>query len=244
MNKETISYQHDGITFKSYAAYKTDGQSPRPAVLVAHAWRGQDDFARKKAEALAELGYYGFAADVYGNGQTANTDEEAAKLMVPLFTNRALLRSRILAAYKIILQQSQADKERIGAIGFCFGGLTVLELSRSGANLRGAVSFHGVLGDKLGDNIAKLAPPAAKRHGAILILHGNKDPLVSQSDILSMQQELTNANIDWQMDIYGQAAHAFTNPEAQASESGMVYNAKADRRSWLAMKNFFKEVFA
>ena len=244
MITRTIDYQYDGISHKGYLAYENEIEGLRPAVLVAHAWRGQDDFARGKAEALAKLGYIGFAADLYGNGKSVKSDDEAAALMKPLFINRKLLRGRIAAAYKTVLQQANVDKERIGAIGFCFGGLTVLELSRSGEHLKGVVSFHGLLGDRLGEIKADSIAPASKRSGAFLILHGYKDPLVSLDDIVNMQKELSQAKLDWQMHIYGDAVHAFTNPVAQEAESGMLYNAKAEHRSWQSMKNFFEEVFA
>ena len=242
MITKTIDYQCNGSNHKGFLAYEKE-EGLRPAVLVAHAWRGQDDFARAKAEALAKLGYIAFAVDMYGNGLTV-TNDEAPAMMMPLFINRKMLRSRIVTAYKTLLQQPNVDKERVGAIGFCFGGLTVLELSRSGEKLKGVVSFHGLLGDQLEDARADTVVPASKRTGAVLILHGYKDPMVSSTDITNMQSELSEAKLDWQMHIYGNAAHAFTNPQAQEAESGMFYNPIAERRSWQSMKNFFEEVFA
>jgi dienelactone hydrolase len=242
MITKTIEYFCDASIHKGYLAYP-EQEGIRPAILVAHAWKGQDDFARDKVKALAKLGYIGFAADIYGNGTFVSTNEEAASLMTPLFINRKLLRSRITAVYKTLLQQPNVDKERIGAIGFCFGGLTVLELSRSGEKLRGIVSFHGLLGDTIGDAKADIIIPASKRYGAVLIFHGDKDPLVSSSDISNTQRELSEAKLDWQMHIYGDAVHAFTNPQANEIENGMLYNSIAERRSWQSMKLFFEEVF-
>ncbi len=244
MRTQIVDYYCGSNNHKGYLAYMENGLDIKPGILIAHAWRGQDDFARKKAEDLARLGYVAFAADLYGNGISVVNNEEAAKLMMPLFADRQALRDRIVAAFQTLVKTPGVDKNRIGAIGFCFGGLTVLELSRSGQDLKGVVSFHGLLGEKLEDVTAKTAKNAEIRKGAVLILHGYKDPLVSQSDINNMQKELSDAKLDWQMHIYGEAIHAFTNPAACDPEMGFLYDAKADKRSWLSMCNFFKEVFS
>ena len=243
MHTETISYQCGKTQLKGFLAFDPKNKAPLPGIVVAHAFRGQDDFARKKAQDLADLGYVALAADLYGEGKTVNDNQQAAALMMPLFTDRALLRERIVSAYQTLSKLPQVDPKRIGAIGFCFGGLTVIELLRSGVNLRGIVSFHGLLGNKINDNVASLAPAAKTLTGAALILHGNDDPLVSHDDIRNMQDELTKAKVDWQMDIYGHTVHAFTNPEVHDYSSGLAYREKASKRAWLSMRNFFEEVF-
>jgi dienelactone hydrolase len=243
MAKESIDYESNGEKFRGYFAYDEKVKKKRPAVIVAHAWRGQDDFARKKAEFLSELGYVGFAADLYGNGKTVETNDEAAELMTPLFIDRKTLRDRIVAAYHVAAKHEQVDSEKIGAIGFCFGGLTVIELIRSGVNLKGVVSFHGLLGNVLGKHKAKMVTPASKMHGSLLILHGYQDPMVSKEDIDNTQREFSNAKVDWQMHIYGEASHAFTNPIANDPQSGMLYHPRSEQRSLQAMQNFFNEVF-
>jgi dienelactone hydrolase len=243
MLTETIPYFCNGVKFNGFLAYTTDARAKRPAVIIAHAWRGQDDFARQKARDLAERGNLAFAADLYGDGIVAANDEEASKLMAPLFIDRELLRARINAAFDVVSKHPLVNPAAIGAIGFCFGGLTVIELLRSGAELAGVVSFHGLLGNKLGDIKAKAVANAKEIHGALLILHGYKDPLVSAEDVRSIQQEFSRAGIDWQMHIYGDAVHAFTNPQAQNERGGMLYNPTAAMRSWQAMNNFFDEIF-
>lgn len=243
MHRELVKYTCDDIALHGHLVYDDRFTQQRPAVLVAHAWKGQDEFARKKAEMLAELGYVGFAADVYGNGMCVETNEEALELMSPLFIHRQILRDRIVATWQTLLNHEVVDKGKIGAIGFCFGGLTVIELLKSGVALKGVVSFHGLLGDRLGEVQAKTVSPAETLHGSLLILHGYRDPLVSQEDIVNMQKELTDANVDWQMHHYGNALHAFTNPNANEPESGLLYNSKAEKRSLQAMRNFFEEVF-
>lgn len=238
-----MKYEAEGVYCKGYAVFPNETSSPRPCVVIAHAWRGLDAFARSKAQHLAELGYVGFAADLYGDGKCVESNDEAAALMMPLFMNRKTLRGRIVAAYRAAAGEPGVNKNNMGAIGFCFGGLTVIELLRSGVSLKGVISFHGLLGDTLGDDKAHLAPPAAKMHGSMLILHGYRDPLVSQQDILNMQKELTDANVDWQMHIYGNAMHAFTNPHADDTTLGLLYEPSAEKRSMQTMTNFFEEVF-
>lgn len=218
-------------------------RTPAPGILIAHAWMGQDDFARKKAHDLARLGYVAFAADVYGDGQEVQTNDEAAELMMPLFMHRDRLRARIRAAYDTLASDERVDSNKIGAIGFCFGGLTVVELLRQGAPLRGVVSFHGVLTNQMGTNKAHVEKNADLMSGSLLILHGHDDPMMSQKDLLDLQKEFTDAGIDWQMKIYGQTMHAFTNPLANQPDSGLMYNRTSDYRSWQEMRNFFNDVF-
>jgi dienelactone hydrolase len=242
IRSEEISYRAGNITCKGYLAVETSVvQYKRPVVIIAHAWRGLDSFAKEKAHALAKLGYIGFAADLYGDGRVAKNDDEAAALMGPLFLDRKLLRDRIVAAFTTMQNHQDVDPSRIAAIGFCFGGLTVIELLRSGADVRGVVSFHGVLGESLGGMNAEKIPSILPIKGALLLLHGYKDPLVSQQDLVAIQKEFSDANIDWQLDIYGDAAHSFTNPEATNPDSGMVYNESAAKRSWLSMQHFLHE---
>jgi len=213
-----------------------------PGILIAHAWRGLDEFVKKKADALAELGYVAFAADVY-DGKTATTDDEAFALMSPLFKDRELLRKKIGAAYDALKNLPEVDPERIGAIGFCFGGLTVLELLRSGAPVKGIVSFHGVLGTKMGDLEANIIPSHIPKNKSALFLHGDLDPLVPLEDILALKTELTESEVDWQFHIFGNTVHAFTNPEVHDFSGGLSYNRSADKRSWTMMRTFFEELF-
>jgi dienelactone hydrolase len=242
MRQEKVEYQVEGRKHIGVVAYDDAISGTRPAVLVAHAWRGRDDFAVNKAVELAKLGYVGFAADMFSEAKTATTDEEAFNLILPLFLDRTKLRKVVNAGLETMKTLPAVDKSRTGAIGFCFGGLTVMELLRSGADVRGVVSFHGVLGNKLGDHEAKLIPDK-KMKGAILFLHGNDDPMVSQQDIVNIEKEFTQGNVDWQIHIYGHAVHAFTNPEAHNRAAGMEFDQRAERRSWQAMRNFFDEKF-
>lgn len=244
MHEEIIRYKLGEDSFQGFLVCPDAKDSKRPAIIVAHAWRGLDDFAKEKARELAQLGYVAFAADVYGNGKHVDNNEEAPALMLPLFKNRKLLRERICAAYNTVASMKNVDRNLMGAIGFCFGGLTVIELLRSGVELRGVVSFHGLLGDTLEQHKAVILPISSKAKGSLLILHGNDDPMVSKADIDGMQKEMTKAGIDWQMHIYGHTSHAFTNPMATDPANGMVYNPVAAKRSWKSMRNFFEEIFS
>jgi dienelactone hydrolase len=240
MKHEKVTYQIEGQSYSGYWVFPT-GEDPnlqqRPAIIVAHAWMGQDQFARQKAEALAELGYIAFAADLYGEGKATSKPEEAQHFMLPL------LQKRIRAVFDVVRQHPGVDPSNIGAIGFCFGGLTVIELLRSGADVKGVVSFHGVLGNKMGSVQAKTVPIAPSVKGSLLILHGYEDPLVSLEDIIHMQKELSEAKVDWQMNTYSNTSHAFTNPEAHDQEHGLIFQPLSSERAWWAMIHFFSERF-
>lgn len=246
MKHEQIAYQIDGKTYKGYISFPTSKEEipqRRPGVIVVHAWMGQDNFARHKADALAELGYVGFAIDLYGEGKTAANADEATRWMLPLFEDRALLQKRVRAAFDVLRQHPAVDPENIGAIGFCFGGLTAIELLRSGAEVKGVVGFHAGFGNKRGDIHAKTVPIAKNIKGSLLILNGYEDPSVSVEDIAYIQKELNDAVVDWQMNIYGHTAHAFTNPDAHDKKHGFIFQPLTNDRAWWAMIHFFSECF-
>ncbi|KIC76440.1 putative carboxymethylenebutenolidase [Neochlamydia sp. TUME1] len=232
-----VSYQADGLCCEGYLVNPKEMRHAQPAVLIAHAWYGQDEFARKKAHELADLGYIALAIDMFGHRKNATCDEEASSLIKPLYLDRKLLQVRISAAFETLLKQPGVDGTRVGAIGFCFGGLAVIELLRSGAPIKSVVSFHAVI-NYSGVNSF---PIAKNIKGSILLLHGYEDPLCPSKEIQYLQRELNDARVDWQMDIYGMTSHAFTNPLVNDKKKGLIYNEKASTRAWLAMKNFFHE---
>lgn len=239
MKTEKISYQEGGSELEAHVAYDSSIDGKRPLVLVAHAWGGQGDFERKKAESLAKLGYLGFALDMYGKGVTGSSVEECSKLMGPFAEDRMLLRRRMLAALETATGHELADTSRVGAIGFCFGGMCVLDLARSGADIGGVVSFHGLLG---APDLPDQDQPTIR--AKVLALHGFSDPMAKPDDMVALGNELTGAGADWQIHAYGGTVHAFTNPAANDPDFGTVYSKSADERSWNAMKSFFSEVFA
>lgn len=242
METSEYLYQADTLSCKGYVAYPSKIENP-PIVMIVPTWEGLNSFAKEQAENMAMSGYVGFAVDIYGNGITAEAPEEASKLMLPLFTNRALLRKRILAAYAAAKEIPNADHSKIAAMGFCFGGLTVIELMKSGAHLSAAISFHPVLANQMFDHKAILEPMADQIKTPFLLLHGYKDPLVPAQDLLNLQQELSAKNVDWQIHIYGTAAHAFTNPDACDTAGGMYFDKRSRDRSMKTLYHYLKEVF-
>lgn len=243
MKIEKLPYFHNDIECMGYFAYDDQVKGKRPAIMVAHAWRGQDEFARDKAIELAELGFLGFAIDIYGDGIEAKDNDHAKQLMAPFFVDRNLLRERCQAAYFFLKKHPIADIDRLGAIGFCFGGLSVYELFRSGVDLKGVVCFHPVLANEKEGISAKTFSLSPEIHGSILILNGADDPMVSTHDLFRVEKEFSKAKIDWQIHSYGNTMHAFTNPMANDVQAGTIYNEKSKNRAWKSMKNFFDEVF-
>lgn len=225
-----------------YFAYEENHQNT-PLVLIAPTWQGLNHFAKEKAHLMASMGYRALAVDFYGEGQTTSSVEEAARLMKPLFLDRALLRERMNAALKHGLTLDGVEKNKVGAIGFCLGGLAVIELLRSGAAIQAVVSFHGLLGNCVDDLVAPAVANAPKMHGSLLVLHGAKDPLVPIKDVIHLQQEMTLAGIDWQVYIYGSVGHAFTNPEATDEKGGMYFDPLTNTRSFEAMQLLLEEKF-
>lgn len=236
LQTQIIEYHDDKVLLEGFCAFDDASSKTKPAVLVTHDWSGKNDFAKHKAEQLAKLGYVGFALDMYGKGKLGKTKEEKVALMQPLMQDRSMLQKRILAALNTVKKLEMVDAKHIGAIGFCFGGLCVLDLARSGADMAGVVSFHGLLNPP--ENTAKQLIKAK-----ILALHGFDDPMVTAEHVMHFGEEMTHAKADWQLTMYGHAMHAFTNPDANDPSFGTVYNKKADARSWIAMLEFFKEVF-
>ncbi len=234
---EEIEYNDGAAILKGYLAYNPNQQGKRPGVLVVHEWWGLNDYARLRAKQLAEMGYVAFALDMYGKGAVAKDAQEAAKLAGQFYQDGALMRERAAAGLAVLKSQAAVNPEKLAAIGFCFGGTTVLELARSGADLKGFVSFHGGLNTPDPDDAKKI-------RGSVLVLHGADDPHVKTEDVLAFQDEMRNAGVDWQMNIYGNAVHSFTNPAAGNDNSrGSAYNEKAAERSWKAMQLFFREIF-
>ena len=233
----TVNYLDGDVALEGFFAYDDSISARRPAVLISHAWSGRDEFVMEKAKKIAELGYFAFALDMYGAGKNGKTREENSLLMQPFMEDRALLQQRISAALKAVKLFPWVDDTKIAAMGFCFGGLCVLDLARTGVDIKGVVSFHGLLAAP--DNLEN-TPIKAK----VLVLHGNDDPMNSIENVLKLQQDFTAAGADWQLHTYGGTVHAFTNPVANDPAFGTVYQAIADKRSWQSMVNFFSEIFS
>lgn len=234
--KEAVTYKQGGAELEGYLVYDDAQSGNRPGVLVVHDWLGLTDKTKKRADQVASLGYVAFAADIYGKGVRPKSQEEASKEAAKYRDgDRKLLRERANAALKTLAGAKGVDKKRLAAIGYCFGGGTVLELARAGANVKGVVSFHG--------NLDTPAPATAKNLKArILVLHGADDPFVPAEAVAGFEAEMRNAKADWELVKYGNSVHSFTDETAGNDPSkGQAYNANADKRSWEAMVDFFKE---
>ncbi len=204
--------------------------------MVCHAWGGRDDLAEAKTEELAELGYVGAAIDLYGVGQRGHDLASNQALMTALVRDPSVLRARLRGSFDAVASLGDVDRRRMGAIGFCFGGMCAILCARMGLDLRGVVSFHGLL--KIGEKLD--TRPTAR----ILVLHGQDDPMAPPADLASFAEEMKRIGADWQLHAYPGVVHAFTNPAANDPGRGTVYDRDADRRSWGAMTRFFADCLA
>ncbi|MFO0963853.1 MAG: dienelactone hydrolase family protein [Phycisphaerales bacterium] len=233
-------YQDGSHAHEGYLAYDDTTPAKRPAVLIFHQWAGCGAFEQSKARMLAELGYVGFAVDMYGAGKRGSNPQENSALMTPLVQDRALLRRRTEAALARVRSLPMVDADRIGAIGFCFGGLCAFDLARYGiAGVRGCMGFHGLFAPPAAGSVAR----AARMHTKVLAAHGWNDPMVRPDAVEAFAKELSDHGADWQILALGGCGHAFTNPAAQDPAGGMQYSTLADERSFAAMRRFFAEVF-
>lgn len=237
MHTEYLEYSDGSTKCEAYVAYDDLTIHKKPCVLIAHAWGGQQDFERKKAEELAKLGYVGFALDNYGKGKRGTTMEENSKLLKPYLDDRKMLLGRLKAGLDAAEKHSAVDASKIAIMGYCFGGLCSLDMARSAdPRIKCVVSFHGLFDPpKLGEQKDISA--------RVLILHGYDDPMAKPDSVLAVAKELTAAKADWQIHAYGGTVHAFTDPGANMPENGILYNKSAADRSWTAMKDFLDEIF-
>ncbi len=233
----TIDYQDGDVDLQGYLAWDDAVGGKRPGVMISHAWAGRSDFENGKAEELAKLGYVGFALDNFGSGILGTNTEENSALIQPFLDDRAMLQGRLQVALEVFKGFDEVDASRVAAIGFCFGGLCVLDLARTGTDLAGVVSFHGLFGSP--GNTA-----GHKIKAKVLALHGWDDPMAPPDQVVSLAEELSSMGADWQVHGYGNTMHAFTNPQANDPDFGTVYSPDADRRSWNAMQDFLSEIFA
>lgn len=239
---EQVTYTVDGKTMKGYLAYDANSKKQRPGVLVVHEWWGLNDYVRKRADMLAGLGYTALAVDMYGDGKTADHPKQAGAFATAVRENWAEGKERFLAALQVLRQQPSVDPNHIAAIGYCFGGGIVLQMAREGADLDGVASFHGSLAPING----RTAQPGQVK-ARVLVLHGAKDKFTSAEQLEAFKQEMKNAGVGYELVVYPNAMHAFTNPEAnQAAEKyglPLGYDVEADEQSWQKLQEFLRQVF-
>ncbi len=237
---KTVEYSAQGVVMKGYLAYEEAVKGKRPGVLVVHEWWGLNDYARKRAIMLAELGYTALAVDMYGDGKQAMHPDDAKKFSSELMKNFDDAKARFTAAMEFLKQQPSVDPTRIAAIGYCMGGGVVLNMARQGVDLKGVASFHGSL------TPVKPAQPSSVK-AKVLVLHGGDDKFIPPEQIEAFKQEMKSAGVDFQFISYPGAVHSFTNPEADGLgkkyNMPIAYNAQADKKSWDELKKLLNTVF-
>lgn len=235
MDTNEITYHVGQTVFRAFVAHNPDYIQPKPCVLVAPDWSGRGKAACQHAMQWAELGYVGVAIDMYGDAAEGSTKEERQALLASVMCDRSQVTARMRAALDAVNALPFVNPAKIMAIGYCFGGLCVLDLARSGADVAGVVSMHGLL-----------FPPETSSsetiRSKILVLHGYDDPLVPPKHVFDFATEMTHKKANWELDMYGHTKHSFSNPEASDDEMGLRYNAQADNRSWHRAQAFFQEL--
>ena len=237
---QNVSYQVNGVELNGYLATPEGLVKKTPGILVVHEWWGHNDYARRRAEMLAELGYIAFALDMYGDGKVAEHPDDAKAYMQEATSNPKVLLDRFQGALDLLKQQEHIDPNNIAAIGYCFGGAVVLNMARSGSDIKAVVSFHGALATQ---NPAVKDTVKAK----VLVLHGGNDAMVPEDQVKKFEQEMQAANVDYQLVTYDGVDHSFTNPAAdeigEKYSLPVSYDQEADEDSWQRMIDFFKGVF-
>jgi len=235
-----VQYSAEGVVLKGYLAYDAKVKGKRPGVLVVHEWWGLNDYARKRANMLAEMGYVALAVDMYGDGKQAVHPDDAGKFSSELMKNFPIAKARFEAAMEFLKKQPETDPARIAAIGYCFGGGIILNMARQGADLKGVASFHGSL------TAVQAATPGSVK-AKVLVLHGADDKFITAEQIEAFKQEMKNAGADFRFIAYPGAIHSFTNPDAgnmgKKFNLPLSYNAAADKKSWKELKDFLTAIF-
>ena len=238
---EEIEYSHDGTQLKGYLAFDDSKLGKRPGILVVHEWWGHNDHARNRAKMLAEGGYTAFALDMYGAGKLANHPKKAGEFMNAAFNNWSKSQARYNKALEILKAHKTVDANRIGSVGFCFGGAVSIKMARGGADLKGIVGFHSALPME----------PAIKKNSmksAVLIINGSEDGFLKPETVAAFSQEMFNSNVDFTyMNLKG-VKHSYTNPKADEFSKkfnipALQYNKKADEQAWSEMLRFFQRIF-
>ena len=233
----SVDHSLDGQAFESLLVRDDAQKGKRPTVLVCHAWDGRSEDQERFAERLTAWNYTAVAVDLFGKGKHGKTTEECQALMTPLVQDRALLRRRLLAVMDVVQGLSEVDTANIAAIGFCFGGLCVLDLARAGAKVKAVASFHGLFTPP---NLPTTKPLTAR----IAAFHGWEDPFAPPDQVVAFGKEFTEAGADWQLHAYGGTKHAFMNEGAHNPQLGLLYNATTADRAWKTLQMLLAEAFS
>lgn len=226
---KTVPYTIEGQPYEGFFAMNEGAGDKQPIVVVIHDWNGLDDYEKRRTQMLAENGYAAFAVDLYGQGIRPTTIEASQQESRKLTSDRATMRRRLMASLAQAQSMAGVDPDRVVAIGYCFGGTAALELARSGADLDGFVAFHGGLATPEGQDYSQVK-------GSVLVLHGADDPGVPMTQVAQLSDAMTQAGVDFDMEIYGGARHAFTVWGADRETAR--YDLEADLKSWDALMRF------
>ncbi len=236
---EEVTYTADGTTLKGFLAYDENQEGKRPGVIVVHEWWGNNDYSRRRAKMLAELGYVALAIDMYGDGKQVDNPNDAGKSATEVMSNMESAKARFDAGVNFLKAQSQTYPGKIAAIGYCFGGGVVLRMALGGNDLNGVVSFHGSLPDTVNN------PKQVK--AKLLVCTGGDDPFVPKEQVDKFEKAMDDADVDYKLVSYPGALHAFSNPAADSTGKKfnipIAYNKEADEKSWAEMKEFLTEIF-
>lgn len=236
IQSKTVEYKQGNTTLEGVLVWDDATTAKRPGILIVHQWLGITDYEKRRATMLAKLGYVAFCADIYGKDVRPKDVSEAGAQATKYKSDRPLLRERAKAGLAELEKSDLVDTKHVAAIGYCFGGTTVIELARSGAELSGIVSFHGGLDSPTPADGKNIKCP-------VLACHGADDPFEKPEDLAAFENEMRDAKVDWRLIKYGGAVHSFTQPNPGFVNPGAQYNEKADKRSWEDMKLFFGEIF-
>lgn len=234
MRSENLPYKDGECDLEAFAAYPSEKK--RPLVILCHAWRGRDDFICEKSRKIAELGYVGFALDMYGKGILGKSKEENAALKKPFIEDRAMLQRRVLKAYEVATALPNVDAGAVAVLGFGFGGVCALDLARTGVDLKGVITVYG-----------HFDPPSHQLvkpiQGKVLVLHGINDPIAPLEELNRFEREMQAAGVDCQAQLYENTMHAFATPGANDPQAGILYNEDSANRAWDAIKDFLSKIF-
>ncbi len=234
---KAVTYTQDGQEFEGYIARDRSTDEKRPGILVIHEWTGLGDYVKSRTRQLAGLGYVAFAMDMYGKGVRAESHEEAAKLSGRYGNDRGLMRSRMDRALEILKDNEYVNQDRIAVIGYCFGGMSAIELALSGADIDGVVAFHAMLQSPNLDDADKIK-------AKLLIHHGADDKFIPDEQVEKFKTALDKAGVGYEFVSHEGAVHAFTRPSATGEDDPNIkYNKEADEKSWASMKKFLREIF-
>jgi len=234
---QSIRYTHQGVEFEGFLAWDDSVDTKRPGVLVVHEWWGLNDYARQRARQLAQQGYVAFALDMYGEGKVTKHPDQASAWMKEINQNTQQWVDRAELGLDVLKGQKMVDPGRLAAIGYCFGGATVMQMAYAASDVKLVASFHGSLPVPTKEQQAQITP-------RVLVAHGNADPFIPVEQVAAFRDALEKSGADWTMMEFGGVKHSFTNPDAASyGMEALAYDEQADKQSWQMLLWMLKDTF-